>query len=147
MHLSYLCSVSVDDSGSLGCHLLCVVPHQRQVVAAAKGLFQEEGGATAAQLTMRDDGDAIAQDVRLVHVVRGQDDGVICWENRRWISVTRRGGEKKEAEGKTKAEEEQEEDKEAFSHAALCVTHPRFDVSNKQAEYKTNFKLRQGNMK
>lgn len=82
MHLSYLYSLSVDDSSSLGCHLLHGVPHQRQVVATTKGLLQEEGRATAAQLAMRDDGNAVAQDVRLIHVVRGQDDGVVCWRNR-----------------------------------------------------------------
>lgn len=120
VHLSYLCSQIVDDSGSLGCHLLHVVPHQRQVVATAKWLFQEEGGATAAQLTMRDDGDAIAQDVRLVHVVRWQDDGVICWEHRCWINVTKRGGEKKEAEGKTRAEEETKKKIKKPFHGPMC---------------------------
>lgn len=104
MHLSYLCRLSADDSGSLGCHLIRVFPHKRQVVSTAEGLLQEEGGATTAQLTMRDNSDAIAQDVRLVHVVCGEDDSVICWGNRRWINVTRR--RKEEAEGKTKAEAE-----------------------------------------
>lgn len=145
-HLSYLFSLSVDDSGSLGCHFLCVVPHQRQVVATAKGLLQEEGGATAAQLTMRDNGDAIAQDVRLVHVVRGQDDGVICWGNRRWISVTRRRKERSRRKNKNRSWKGRRRRQRGL-FMALCVTHPRLDVSNKQLNMKKDFKLRQGNMK
>lgn len=48
---------------------------QCQVVARAQLGLQEERGADAAQLAVGDDGDAIAQDVSLIHVVSGQDDG------------------------------------------------------------------------
>lgn len=121
----YLLGVRVDDSGSLGCHLLWAVPHQRQVVAAAEGLLQEEWGAAAAQLAVRDDGDAVAQNVCLVHVVRGQKDGVI-WGEAEMGSVSPKGQQWEEGE------EEEER---------LCVSHPRLDVGNKQAEYKKNIKL------
>lgn len=43
--------------------------HQGQVVARPQLGLQEQGGAHAAQLAVGDDGDAVAQDVRLVHVV------------------------------------------------------------------------------
>ncbi len=49
--------------------------HQRQVVSRPQVCLQEERGADAAQLAVGDDGDAIAQDVGLVHVVGGEDDG------------------------------------------------------------------------
>lgn len=56
-----------------------IVPlHQSQVVARSQVGLQEEGGADAAQLAVGDDGDAIAQDVGLVHVVSGQEDGAAC---------------------------------------------------------------------
>lgn len=37
--------------------------------------LQEERGAYAAQLAMGDDGDAVTQNVSLIHVMSGQDDG------------------------------------------------------------------------
>lgn len=37
--------------------------------------LQEERGADAAQLAVGNDGDAVTQDVCLVHVMSGQDDG------------------------------------------------------------------------
>ncbi|TNN64375.1 hypothetical protein EYF80_025416 [Liparis tanakae] len=46
-----------------------------QVVARAQLGLEEQRGAHAAQLAVGDDGDAVAQDVGLVHVVSGQDDG------------------------------------------------------------------------
>lgn len=46
-----------------------------QVVARPQLGLQEEGGAHAAQLAVRDDGNAISQDVCLIHVVGGQQDG------------------------------------------------------------------------
>lgn len=68
--------MSPDDSGPLRRHLLRPVSEQSQVVAAAERLLQEERGAAAAQFSLGNDGDAVAQDVGLVHVVCGQDDGV-----------------------------------------------------------------------
>lgn len=49
--------------------------HHRQLVAVPIGAFQEEGRPTALQLPVGDDGDAIAQQVRFVHVVGGEEDG------------------------------------------------------------------------
>lgn len=72
--------LTLDDAISLGRHLRRAVPDQGEVVALAKILFEEERGAAAAQLAVGDDGDAVAQDVRLIHVVRGQDDGAACRE-------------------------------------------------------------------
>lgn len=37
--------------------------------------LQEERGAYAAQLAVGNDGNAVTQDVSLIHVVSGQDDG------------------------------------------------------------------------
>lgn len=37
--------------------------------------LQEERGAYAAQLAVGNDGDAVTQDVSLVHVMSGKDDG------------------------------------------------------------------------
>lgn len=48
---------------------------QGQVVACTQMRLQEERGAYAAQLAMGNDGDAVTQDVSLIHVMRGQDDG------------------------------------------------------------------------
>lgn len=73
----------LDDAVPLGRHLGGAVPDQGEVVAPAKTLLEEERGAAAAQLPVGDDGDAVAQDVRLVHVVRGQDDGAACREAER----------------------------------------------------------------
>lgn len=56
-------------------HYLLIGPCKCEVVAAAIGLLQEERGTAAADFTMGDNGDAIAQNVRLVHVVRRQNDG------------------------------------------------------------------------
>lgn len=77
---SHLLGWTVDDAVPLGRHLLRAVPDQGEVVAPAKVLFEEERGAAAAQLAVGDDGNAVAQDVRLIHVVRGQNDGAACRE-------------------------------------------------------------------
>lgn len=42
---------------------------QGQVVALAQVVFEEQGCSTAAQLPVRDDGNAVPQHVCLVHVV------------------------------------------------------------------------------
>jgi len=49
--------------------------HQGQVVADAVQRLQEEGAAAAHQLATVDDGDAVAEQVGLVHEVGGEDDG------------------------------------------------------------------------
>ena len=46
---------------------------QCEVEAHAKAVLEEEGGATAVELALGDDGDPVAQQVSLVHVVGGQD--------------------------------------------------------------------------
>ena len=46
-----------------------------EVIALAVERLEEERRAAALELTARHDGDAVAQDVRLVHVVRRQQDG------------------------------------------------------------------------
>lgn len=85
----------MDDAVPLGRHLRRSVPDQGEVVALAKRLFEEERGAAAAQLAVGDDGDAVAQDVRLIHVVRGQDDGAACREAKiEAPSASERGREK-----------------------------------------------------
>lgn len=48
---------------------------QGQVVARPQLGLQEERRSDAAQLAVGNDGDAVAEDVRLVHVVRRQQDG------------------------------------------------------------------------
>lgn len=67
-----------DDATSLRRHDLCAASDQREVVTAAKALLQKDGGAAATHLPVGDDGNAIAQDVGLVHVVCGQDDRSTC---------------------------------------------------------------------
>lgn len=49
--------------------------HQRQVISRPQLVLQVQRRAHTAQLAVGDDGDAVAQDVGLVHVVSGQDDG------------------------------------------------------------------------
>lgn len=48
-------------------------PHQSQIETHAKAVLEEERGAAAVQLPFGDDGDAVAQQVGLIHVVGGQD--------------------------------------------------------------------------
>lgn len=52
--------------------------HQRQIEADPKAVLEEERRSAAVQLTLGDDGDAVAQQVGLVHVVRGQDHSPSC---------------------------------------------------------------------
>lgn len=51
-----------------GTHFEHFLSHN-EMVSLAECAFQEEGGTNTLHLTMRDDGDPIAQDIRLVHVV------------------------------------------------------------------------------
>ena len=48
--------------------------HQREVEARPQQGLEVEGGAAAVEAAAGDDGHAVAQQVGLVHVVRGQDD-------------------------------------------------------------------------
>lgn len=52
--------------------------HQGQVEARAEAALQEERGACAVEPPLREDGDAVPQQVGLVHVVSGHDDGSAC---------------------------------------------------------------------
>lgn len=56
---SHLCGLTADDTSSLSRHLFSPISHQGEVVAAAKIFLQEERGATAAQLAVGDDGNAV----------------------------------------------------------------------------------------
>lgn len=49
-----------------------------EVVSRAHVGFEKQGRPAAAQLSLRNDGDAVAQQLGLVHVVSRQDDGAIC---------------------------------------------------------------------
>lgn len=48
---------------------------QGQIVPRSQMGLQEERGAYAAQLAVGNDGDAVTQDISLVHVVSRQEDG------------------------------------------------------------------------
>lgn len=49
--------------------------HQGQIVASAQLCLEEEGGAYTAQLPVGDNGYAVTQNVRFIHVVGREDDG------------------------------------------------------------------------
>ena len=51
---------------------------QSQVEAAAVLRLQIEAGATAAEFTVRDDRDAVSQNVSFVHVMCRQNNGSLC---------------------------------------------------------------------
>lgn len=52
--------------------------HQGQVEAGAKAALEEERGAGAVEPPLGKDGDSIPEEVGLVHVVSGHDDGSAC---------------------------------------------------------------------
>lgn len=52
--------------------------HQRQVEPNPKAVLEEKRRTAAVQLTLGDDGDAVAQQVSLVHVVSAQDHSPSC---------------------------------------------------------------------
>lgn len=52
--------------------------NQGQVEACAEAVLQEERGAWAVKPSLGDDGDAVPQEVCLVHVVGRHDDGSAC---------------------------------------------------------------------
>lgn len=52
--------------------------HQRQIEADTKAVLEEEWRPAAVQLPFGDDGDAVTQQVGLVHVVGGQDHSPSC---------------------------------------------------------------------
>lgn len=54
--------------------------NQSEIETHAKAVFEEKRGAAAVQLPLGDDGDAVAQQVGLVHVMGGQKDGA-AWTN------------------------------------------------------------------
>ncbi len=53
--------------------------HECQIETDAKAVLEEEGGSAAVQLSFGDDGDAVAQQVGLVHVMSGQNHSP-AWE-------------------------------------------------------------------
>ena len=77
--LYLLCFLAVGDGAcripaGLKCQVI-VSLDQGQVVACPQLGLQEERRAYAAQFAMGNDGNAVTQDVCLVHVMSGQDDG------------------------------------------------------------------------
>lgn len=52
--------------------------HQRQIEADSEAVLEEERRPAAVQLPFGDDGDAVTQQVGLVHVVGGQDHSPSC---------------------------------------------------------------------
>ena len=60
---------------------------QRQFVSVSIGALQEERRATALELPMWDDGNAISQKVCFIHVVGGQQDGAAWGRGRTHIQV------------------------------------------------------------
>ena len=62
---------------------------QRQIVSRADFALEEQGRAAAFQLTLRDDGDTVAQKVRFVHEMRRQDDGSTWITSRAVLELTK----------------------------------------------------------
>ena len=58
---------------------LALLLDQRELVSVSVRALEEERRAAALELPVGDDGDAVTQEVRLVHVVRGQQDGSTWW--------------------------------------------------------------------
>lgn len=54
--------------------------NQGQVEACAKAVLEEEWGSGAVEPSLGNDGNAIAEEVSLIHVVSGHDDGSACEE-------------------------------------------------------------------
>lgn len=57
--------------------------NQGQVEAGAKAVLQEERGARAVEPSLGDDGNAVPEQVSLIHVVSGHDDGSACGDGDR----------------------------------------------------------------
>lgn len=74
----YLFHLALLDSSALVGHLLVSGLDQSEIVATAKVFLQEQGGAIATHLAVRDNGNAVSQDVRLIHVMSGEDDCATC---------------------------------------------------------------------
>lgn len=75
-------------AGSVGVESLPL--YHSEVVAWSKMGFEEKRGSTAAQLSLGDDGDAVTEQLRLVHVMCGQDYGPVC-NRRHCIALWNRG--------------------------------------------------------
>lgn len=65
--------------------------YESEVEASAKTVFEEDGGTTAVQASLRDDGHPVTQQVGLVHVVGGHDHSAPCnrgtqKDNKEWIN-------------------------------------------------------------
>lgn len=73
--------------------------HQGQVEARSKAALQEERGAHAVEPPLGNDGDAVPQEVGLVHVVSGHDDGSAC--KGRGRGLTRQAGARLDERGCT----------------------------------------------
>lgn len=59
---------------TLGGARFCRTLDQREAVPITIGTLEEEGRATAFELSMGDDGNAIPQEVGFIHVMGGQED-------------------------------------------------------------------------
>lgn len=55
--------------------------YKRQIEADSKTVLEEERGSATVQLSFGDDGDAVTQEVGLIHVVGGQNHGPVCSSN------------------------------------------------------------------
>lgn len=75
-------SVCVERSTNLPLLEVFHAADQREVEADSEAVLEEERGAAAVQLTLGDDGDAVAQQVSLVHVVGGEDHRPACSEKK-----------------------------------------------------------------
>lgn len=62
-------------AGSVGAKSLSF--HHSEVVARSKVGFEEKRWSTTTQLSLGDDGNPVAEQLCLIHVVSGQDDGPV----------------------------------------------------------------------
>ena len=70
--------------------------HKRQIETDPETVLEEEGGSAAVQLPFGDDGDAVAQQVGLVHVMSGQNHRPACKKSPTFIQVLSPTSESKE---------------------------------------------------
>lgn len=73
-------------AGAAGAQLGALPLDQGEVVTRAQPGLEEERRPAAAEPALRDDGDAVPQQLRFVHVVRGEDDGA-PWGHRATVPL------------------------------------------------------------
>jgi len=76
--------LSGDASAGAAARAVPLALRQGEAVAGAQPGLEEERGPAAADPALRDDGDAVPQQLRLVHVVGGQDDGAAWGQAAGW---------------------------------------------------------------